>query len=491
MRAGRIVALVAGVLLLLGGLALLAGGGALGLAHLFGRDADGYYAATLDRIDTETVAVTTEEIDLRADPGSSEWLLDRIDADVRLRVTGASSERAVFVGVAPEADVDAYLAGVAHAEVVDVDDRTVELRDRSGGDVVAPPTEQDFWAAETSGTGTQELVWEPETGRWAAVLMNADGSAGVAADVQVGARASFVGPLALILLAVGAVVTICALALVVVAASAPPDDRARPAPAVAPEAPATVADAAPAEPIAVNARLDPGLSRWLWLVKWFLAIPHFVILVFLWFAFVALTFVAGVAILFTGRYPRRLFSFNVGVLRWSWRVQYYAAGGGLGTDRYPPFRLSEDPTYPAALDVTYPERLSRGLVLVKWWLLAIPHYLVLAVIAGGGTVGWRFADDSGRVETAGMSLLTVLALIVGGHLLFANRYPRALFDLIVGLNRWVFRVVAYAALMTDRYPPFRLDQGGADAAPPPSGPDPSTPGDIRIDRPEREVVGAG
>src|SRR5215217_5456161 len=98
-------------------------------------------------------------------------------------------------------------------------------------------------------------------------------------------------------------------------------------------------------PVRVEGRLEPGLSRGLWLVKWLLLVPHVILLAFLWIALAVLTVIAWFAILIT--------------------------------DRYPPFTLTDVPDYPARLDITYPEHLSRGLVLVKSWLLAIPHYLIV------------------------------------------------------------------------------------------------------------------
>ena len=219
-------------------------------------------------------------------------------------------------------------------------------------------------------------------------------------------------------------------------------------------------------PLQLKGEFSPRLSRGLWLVKWLLAIPHFIVLFFLFVAFAVVSVVAFFAILFTGCYPRGLFDFNVGVLRWSWRVGFYSYSA-LGTDQYPPFTLKDIPDYPAHLEVEYPESLSRGLVLVKWWLLALPHYLVVAVFVGGGWAAWSGVGNDWMLSSGG--LVGLLVLFAGVVLLFTGRYPKSLYDFVLGMNRWVFRVAAYASLMTDAYPPFRLDMGGSepptDAAP--------------------------
>ncbi len=218
-------------------------------------------------------------------------------------------------------------------------------------------------------------------------------------------------------------------------------------------------------PVRLNARIDPQLSRWLWLVKWLLVIPHLIVLVFLWTAFVVLSVVAFVTILVTGRYPLHIFEFNLGVLRWNWRVAYYAYGA-LGTDRYPPFTLGAAPDYPATLDIAFPEHLSRGLIWVKW-LLALPHYVIIAFFVGGGSYAvYRTGTSTAATSTPDAwtsgGLIGLLVLIVGIALLLTGRYPRGLFDLLLGMHRWVLRVAAYTSLMTDEYPPFRLDMGGSE-----------------------------
>jgi len=228
----------------------------------------------------------------------------------------------------------------------------------------------------------------------------------------------------------------------------------------------------PMSPVRIEGRLDPELSRWLWLVKWLLAIPHYIVLAFLWVAFFVLTVVAFFAILFTGRYPKGIFEFNLGVLRWTWRVAFYSYAA-LGTDRYPPFTLDEAPDYPATLAIAYPDHLSRGLVLVKWWLLVIPQYVIVGIFVGGGSyAAWHRENWA---WSFGGGLIGLVVFFAGVALLFTTRYPRGIFDLALGLDRWVARVVAYAGLMTDTYPPFRLDQGEEDPTAVEAPEEPETP----------------
>ena len=222
-------------------------------------------------------------------------------------------------------------------------------------------------------------------------------------------------------------------------------------------------------PVRLEGELTLPLSRWLWLVKWFLLIPHIVILVFLWIAFILTTIGAFFVLLFTGRFPRGIFGFNLGVMRWTWRVAFYSYSA-LATDRYPPFALADVEDYPARLEIDYPEWQRRGLPLIGWWLLGIPQYALASVFAGAGA-GWAWKYGSGGVTD-------ILMFVVAMLLLFKNRYPKDVFDVVMGFDRWAVRVVAYAAFMTPQYPPFRFDPGGPEPTPAPEGAE-------RSDQPEQ------
>lgn len=217
----------------------------------------------------------------------------------------------------------------------------------------------------------------------------------------------------------------------------------------------TAPTAATGYPTQLEGRLDPKLSRGLWLVKWLLAFPHYIVLAIMWAAFPVVVLASGIMILFTGRYPAALFEFVVGVLRWNWRVVFYATGV-LATDQYPPFTLART-DFPATFDVAYPDRLSRWKVLVKSWLLALPHLIIVGILAG---LFWFFSDGPGVGGLVGL-LVFIAALI----LLFTGVYNAGLFNLVMGIHRWIYRVYAYTSLLRDDYPPFRLDQGPLESEP--------------------------
>jgi len=449
---GSIVLIVVGALITLVALGLTAAGGALVWVHATQRDAAGYYTTPIERFETTSYAITSDAIDLgsagREEPRSLGDL-----ATIRIRADRTGPGR-VFVGIARQRDVDAYLAGVGHAQIeqLRLAPFSVDYSYRDGGPPPQPPGRRDIWVASASGTGPQTVQWSPRAGQWAVVVMNADGSAGVSVDASAGARVPWLlglgiglGIGGLLGLAVGATLVVVGI---VALARRRHIDLGGPEPVAG-------------QPVRLEARLDEPLSRALWLVKWLLLIPHVVVLAVLWVAYSVVTFIAFFAILFTARYPRPLFDFNVGVLRWTWRVTYYGYSA-LGTDRYPPFSLGHVADYPATLEVAYPPRLSRGLVLVKWWLLAIPHYMVLGVLLGGG---WAATDQWGGAA-ASMGLIGLIILFAAVALLFTGRYPTGIFDLAMGLNRWAYRVITYVSLMRDEYPPFRLDQGGAEPTPP-------------------------
>ena len=459
MRTGKIASLIVGILVGLVGLAIVFGGIVLLWANQTQRTADGFFETSRATLFTESYALTSDEIDLGSQPG--DWFPSGRLAEIRLEVE-SDPDTSVFIGIGPETEVDDYLDGVAHSEVVrfrsDPDD--VTYRDVPGEDTPTPPGDQGFWAASVEGAGTQVLTFDLEQGRWAVVVMNADASSSVAVNASAAAKTDLLVPIATALIVGGLILTVIAVVLIVVGVAGGGEHAPMASPA---------GEGFGQYPVRLEGRLDPELSRWLWLIKWALALPHYLIVGFLWIGFALLTVVAWFAILFTGRYPRAIFDFNVGVMRWTWRVTYYSYSA-LGTDQYPPFTLA-DVDYPARFDVAYPERLSRGLVLVKWWLLAIPHYLIIGLFTSG--LVWSNTELEGTgdgVLQIGGGLIGILVLIAAVVLTFTGRYPQGLFDLIMGLNRWVYRVLAYATLMRDEYPPFRLDTGGSDPEPTPPPP---------------------
>jgi Domain of unknown function (DUF4389) len=458
-RVGAAVLIVVGSVLALLMIGLLAGGGLLMWADKTQRDASGYLTSGTGHLSAPSYAIATSSVDLNF--SGRAWPTDQ-HALGNVRITASSaSPSGIFIGIAPRADALRYLDGVAYDGLTDLQflPYHVTYTPHAGGAPSLPAT-QAFWQADATGTGTQTLTSTVASGQWIVVLMNADGSRGIAADVSVGATAPFLFAIALGLLIAGGVALLLAvllLSLGIVGLNR--RDHNAPLPVGVPLPPPIPARAdSLSYPMRLEGRLDEPLSRWLWLVKWGLLIPHFIVLWFLFVAMFVLTVIAFFAILFTGRYPRAIFDFNVGVLRWAWRVGFYGYSA-LGTDRYPPFSFAVDADYPATLEVPYPEHLSRGLVLIKWWLLAIPQYVIVAVLAGGVGIAVHF-----------WGLIAILTFFAALALLFTNRYPRGIFDFVMGLNRWVFRVVVYALLMRDEYPPFRFDPGGGETPPVPSAP---------------------
>jgi hypothetical protein len=192
MTGGRIAMIIAGSLLAL--LAVgVAAAGAYGLWLHTTQRSDGYVMTSSERFSTGSYALSTRTLHVSSDVPDflygRDWL-----GDVRIRGESANPTRPLFIGIARKADVDRYLAGVAHAEVVDVNANPFgttyrpSYRVRPGGQPAAPPGSARFWVASVAGTGSQALTWSVKQGRWAVVVMRPDGSRGVSADLAAGAK---------------------------------------------------------------------------------------------------------------------------------------------------------------------------------------------------------------------------------------------------------------------------------------------------------------
>ncbi len=217
MSAGRVVLIVLGGIGVLFGVAVLAGGGFLLWADRTQRE-DGYLTTPTERFATPTYALTRTRLEVDTD-GAGSVLNDSWFGKVRIRGESPGA-KTLFIGIGPEADVAKYLGPVAHANVEDIefDPFRVTYLPVTGGAPQGPPTDQRFWAASASGVGTQTLTWKVRDGDWSVVLMNADGSRGVAADIDLGAKMSFLLWVALGLLVGGVLVVGGSTALIVLAA---------------------------------------------------------------------------------------------------------------------------------------------------------------------------------------------------------------------------------------------------------------------------------
>ena len=200
------------------GLGMLTGGAAAGAAQAFATD-DGYFEFTPDRVSSDGVAVAATDLWLdgaASDDDLPGWVLDLIDADLRLHVAPAEPTDDVFVGIARRADVEAYLADAGFSDIVEMDGDAPIYEDVDGGDMVGDPGAEPFWAVAASGADTQEVEWEVRDGEWSVVVMNTDGAPGVAADVEVGLRSGAITPIAIGLIVAGTLVLAGCIALVVV-----------------------------------------------------------------------------------------------------------------------------------------------------------------------------------------------------------------------------------------------------------------------------------
>jgi hypothetical protein len=180
--ASRVVGMVFASIGGLIGLALLLGGIAVLAAYAFGRD-DGYFNSDRKPLHSATYAITTENIDLGAN--EFDWAPEKVLGKVRVQV---ESDKPVFVGIGPDADVNRYLGNVAHDELVDFHGGQSEFDPHQGRAPRTPPGRQDFWVAQSQGSGEQALTWDADFGRWTAVVMNANGARGIDVKADAGIK---------------------------------------------------------------------------------------------------------------------------------------------------------------------------------------------------------------------------------------------------------------------------------------------------------------
>jgi hypothetical protein len=231
------VLLIVGILAALLALALLVAGGFALWADTTQRE-DGYLMTPTERFSTGTYALTKQGLDL--DIGRGDWAADP-DRFGRIRITGESlNDKPIFIGIGPESAVATYLRGIGHAEVEDLeyDPFKVDYQLFPGAAPRRPPLRERIWVAATGGTGERRLTWDVKGGDWSVLVMNADGSRGVNADLAVGARLGFLLWVAIGLLIAGVLIALLSAFMISRAFR-----RRAPPPAAAPPAAPTASDA--------------------------------------------------------------------------------------------------------------------------------------------------------------------------------------------------------------------------------------------------------
>jgi len=444
MKAGRVVLFVFGSVLVLVALALLVGSGVLFWAEGTFKDAEQFYTSGPIQIERAATAIITEPADIHLGVA---WMVDwsRL-VSMRLTAANTQAKKGVFIGIADAEDIAGYLAGVSRDEITKLNfsrrrGKQVEYRRFPGAVLPSDPASQDFWVASAHGPGAQTLTWTIEQGSFVLVLMNEDTSSGIDTEVRLGAKVPLVRGIAIGLLVGGIVFLFVAVFMIVMSVRKPSHSQEPPhdgSNSLSVDYPATLS-------IRYTTR---KLNRLTTFFRLIVAIPILIVVSllagtgFVWrggpWKFEGLWFAAFVVlptillIVFRQKYPRWWFDWNLALAKFVTRVAAYLA---LLTDIYP----STDEDQVVDLRIPYPNaktELSRWMPLVKWFV-AIPHYILL----------W-FLDVA----------MVVAVVIAWFAILFSGRYPKNLFDFVVGVFRWHLRVAAYVILLTtDEYPPFTLE----------------------------------
>jgi hypothetical protein len=214
MNGKRIALIVTGALASLFAAGLLAIGG-LALLGDSQKDSDGYLSTNTHQFETGTRALATENLDV--DLGDADLVAQTDDLGKARVQVDSRGEKPVFVGIARTSDVENYLAGVSHSTLTDVQTSPFEADyDNHAGDRrPVAPGDSHIWAASEQGSGEQTLNWEIQDGDWSVVVMNADGSAGVDADISTGAELPFLDEIGWTAVGSGSFVLIVGVALLV------------------------------------------------------------------------------------------------------------------------------------------------------------------------------------------------------------------------------------------------------------------------------------